>query len=75
MIRRLRISPELFLHLRGGCVRILANELPDDARIVGRGMDGAEFYLDVESEEFDDTPGDLTPPLLQECRQCESVSA
>jgi hypothetical protein len=74
MTRRLRISPELFLHLRGECVRIIANEMPDDARIVGRGMDGSEFYLDVESEEFD-TPGDLAAPVLQECRQCEGLPA
>lgn len=74
MIRRLKIAPEIFLILKSDCIKVIAHELPPDARIMDRGMDGSEFFIDVESDEFD-TPGALDPPCLTTCTRCEEVPA
>jgi hypothetical protein len=74
MIQRLKIAPEVFLILRSGCIKVIAHELPRDARIVDRGMDGPDFFLDIESEEFD-MPGSVTAPVLTECVRCEETPA
>jgi len=74
MIRRMKIAPELFLVFRSECVKVVAHGLPPDARIVDRGVDGADFFLDVESDEFD-SPAQLIAPMLTECTRCEETPA
>lgn len=69
MIRRLELTPELLLHLRPGCVEVIAQALPLNARIVARGMtERQNFYVDIESEDFTNT--DPITPALVRCERC-----
>lgn len=65
MIRRMTISPE-FILLMGprALVSVVAEPVPLDAKIVGKGYDADrdEFYVDVDSGEFTDQKP-LTPVM------------
>lgn len=75
MIRQLRLAPEFLLLLgEGELVEVVADGLPKDATIVGRGLTlEGDFYIDVESAAFS-TTHPITPLLKQHrCALPESI--
>ena len=61
-VRQMLISPEVLMMLGRGSFRVVKNEVPEDAKLVGAGYDGTDFYLILESRDFllvDD--GEATP--------------
>ena len=55
-LRRLLISPEILVHLASGTFRVVANEVPDETRLVGRSYDpnGDAFVILIEHDTFDE---------------------
>lgn len=61
-VRRMLVSPEFLVMLSRGRYEVLENELPADAKVVSAGMDGPDFFLTVESDEFLLVDDSETPP-------------
>jgi hypothetical protein len=55
MIRRLKVTPELFMSFQQGArFEVIAEAIPSDAKLVGYGVDRDcfVFFMDIESPSF-----------------------
>lgn len=65
-VERLLISPDLLLFMTSGKFEIVANGVPDDARITQATIDPVTgcVCLFVESEQYENLPDCAIPPIM-----------